>query len=176
MATSERPVPPRNTQAQPKVHGTIAENQKNHEPQLPENIASNPTKRQCKTSRRDSDIWNYFKHNEDKMNPRASCVYCEKSYAADRSRHGTKSLWNHLMYLCPNSPCREEDPKQKKLSLEPQDGQVSAKLKAVTFSVDDCRKALAKMVMVDEMAFRVVEGEGFKIFVKTVQPMFKVPS
>jgi hypothetical protein len=80
------------------------------------------------------------------------------------------------MYLCPNSPCIEEDPKQKKLSLVPQDGQVSSKLKPVTFSIEDCRKTLAKMVMVDEMPFRLVEGEGFKNFIKTVQPMFNVPS
>jgi Domain of unknown function (DUF4413) len=80
------------------------------------------------------------------------------------------------MHLCPNSPCIEEDPKQKKLSLEPQNGQVSSKLKAITFSIEDCRKALAKMVVVDEMPFRLVEGEGFKNFIKTVQPMFNVPS
>ncbi|KAJ1692607.1 hypothetical protein LUZ63_009305 [Rhynchospora breviuscula] len=137
------------------------------------NIARNPSKRQCKTSRKESEIWNYFEHNGDKKNPRAICAFCDKDYAADKSRHGTTTLWNHLYFLCPNSPCIEEDPKQKKLSLEPQDGQVSAKLKAVTFSVEDCRKALAKMVMVDEKPFRTVEGEGFRNFIKTVQPMFK---
>jgi hypothetical protein len=47
---------------------------------------------------------------------------------------------------------------KKKLSLEPQDGQVSANLKAVTFSIEDDRKALAKMVMVDEISFRLVVG------------------
>ncbi|KAJ1687900.1 hypothetical protein LUZ63_019290 [Rhynchospora breviuscula] len=146
-----------------------------HETQPPKNTASNLTRRQYKTSRKESDIWNYFEHNGDKKNPRATCVSCDKSYAADKSRHGTASLWNHLYYLCPNSPCREDDPKQKKLSFEPQDGQVSAKLRAVTFNAEDCRKALAKMVMVDEKPFRVV-GEGFRNFIKTLQPMFNVPS
>ncbi|KAJ3697371.1 hypothetical protein LUZ61_001076 [Rhynchospora tenuis] len=147
-----------------------------HEPQPLKNTASNPTKRKCKTSRKESDIWNYFVHNGEKKDPKATCVFCDKSYAADKSRHGTTSLWNHLLYLCPLSPCRVEDPKQKKLSFEPQDGEVSAKLRAVTFNMEDYRKALAKMVMVDEKPFRVVEGEGFRNFVKILQPMFNVPS
>ncbi|KAJ4748798.1 Zinc finger BED domain-containing protein RICESLEEPER 3 [Rhynchospora pubera] len=171
MATSGKQ--PENTSNHPVSTNTETQV---HETQPPKNTESNPAKRQYKTSRKESDIWNYFEHNGDKKNPRATCAFCDKSYAADKSRHDTTSLWNHLLHLCPLSPCIEEDPKQKKLSFEPQDGQVSAKLRAVTFNAEDCRKALAKMVMVDEKPFRIVEGEGFRNFIKTLQPMFNVPS
>ena len=37
-----------------------------------------------------------------------------------------------------------------------------------------CLKALAEMVIIDEMPFRSVEGEGFKRYSKVLQPRFEV--
>ncbi|KAM6557017.1 hypothetical protein CsatB_004036 [Cannabis sativa] len=48
--------------------------------------------------------------------------------------------------------------------------------KEVAFNKENCRKVLAKMVVLDEHAFKVVEGEGFKHLMKVVQPRFFVPS
>uniref|UniRef100_A0A803QDT8 Uncharacterized protein n=1 Tax=Cannabis sativa TaxID=3483 RepID=A0A803QDT8_CANSA len=48
--------------------------------------------------------------------------------------------------------------------------------KKVAFNKENCRNALAKMVVLDEHAFKVVEGEGFKHLMKVVQPRFVVPS
>ncbi|KAG2562136.1 hypothetical protein PVAP13_8KG120301 [Panicum virgatum] len=39
-----------------------------------------------------------------------------------------------------------------------------------------CLKALAEMVIIVEMPFRSVEGEGFKRYSKVLQPRFEVPS
>jgi hypothetical protein len=36
--------------------------------------------------------------------------------------------------------------------------------------------ALAKMVIIDELPFKYVENEGFKMFMSEAQPRFKVPS
>ncbi|XP_060972568.1 zinc finger BED domain-containing protein DAYSLEEPER-like [Cannabis sativa] len=47
--------------------------------------------------------------------------------------------------------------------------------KEVAFNKENCRKVLAKMVVLDEHAFKVVEGEGFKHLMKVVQPRFFVP-
>ncbi|KAL4378159.1 hypothetical protein GQ457_02G042620 [Hibiscus cannabinus] len=44
------------------------------------------------------------------------------------------------------------------------------------FDHDACRKALAKMVIVDELAFKFVEREGFLEFCQVMQPKFVVPS
>ena len=47
---------------------------------------------------------------------------------------------------------------------------------AMTFNKVRCRNALAKFVVKDEQAFRVVEGAGFKEFINELQPKFHVPS
>ncbi|KAF7136576.1 hypothetical protein RHSIM_Rhsim08G0156300 [Rhododendron simsii] len=45
----------------------------------------------------------------------------------------------------------------------------------MTFSADACKRALAKMIIIDELPFSFVEGEGFKQFIEVVQPMWKPP-
>ncbi|KAM3305828.1 zinc finger BED domain-containing protein RICESLEEPER 2-like [Capsicum chacoense] len=44
------------------------------------------------------------------------------------------------------------------------------------FEQEQCRRALCRMVIVDELPFRFVEKEGFRNFMKVVQPHFKIPS
>jgi hypothetical protein len=44
------------------------------------------------------------------------------------------------------------------------------------YNVQKIREALAKMVIVDELPFKFVEGEGFHDFMKTVESRFKIPS
>jgi hypothetical protein len=44
------------------------------------------------------------------------------------------------------------------------------------YSYDACRRSLVEMIIIDEMAFRVVEGEGFIKYSNTLQPKFEVPS
>lgn len=47
---------------------------------------------------------------------------------------------------------------------------------AVGFSKEACRDALAKMVILDELPFRFVEGEGFCNFCGVDVPKFDLPS
>ena len=44
------------------------------------------------------------------------------------------------------------------------------------FDQDAIRHALYNMVIVDELSFKFVEGEGFKNFMFVVYPRFKIPS
>jgi len=46
-------------------------------------------------------------------------------------------------------------------------------LKLVDFSQDSTRLALAKMIIIDELPFKHVENEGFKMFMGEAQPNFK---
>ena len=41
---------------------------------------------------------------------------------------------------------------------------------STTFSVETSRKALAEMIIIDELPFRCVEEYGFKKYVTTLQP------
>ncbi|KAF7139229.1 hypothetical protein RHSIM_Rhsim07G0226600 [Rhododendron simsii] len=45
----------------------------------------------------------------------------------------------------------------------------------MTFSAEACKRALAKMIIIDELPFSFVEGEGFKHFIEVVQPMWNPP-
>lgn len=49
-------------------------------------------------------------------------------------------------------------------------------LKAHEYNYDDCRKALCKYVILDELSFRAIEGEGFRLYSNTLEPRFVVPS
>jgi len=74
------------------------------------------------------------------------------------------------------------DKKQKVLVLEPKiendelgDQNVGTH-KAIGYNYDECRQALAKMVIIDELPFNFMEGQGFKLFARTIQPRFHIPS
>ncbi|XP_054806276.1 zinc finger BED domain-containing protein RICESLEEPER 2-like [Prosopis cineraria] len=49
-------------------------------------------------------------------------------------------------------------------------------LKGVTFDLNSCRQALARMIIVDELPFKFVENEGFQYFMSIAQPLFPLPS
>jgi hypothetical protein len=89
-------------------------------------------------------------------------------------------MWSHLKV------CKKflfvVDKKQKILVLEPkkvggesEDRSVGT-LKIIGYDYDECRQALVKMVIIDELPFNFVEGKGFRLFSRTVQPRFDIPS
>ncbi|KAK1369815.1 hypothetical protein POM88_035907 [Heracleum sosnowskyi] len=121
---------------------------------------------------RTSDVWEHFTKVKggDPNNPRCNCNYCGADYACHSTRVGTSSLWVHFR------KCKKRvDKKQKVLSFKKETGGGS-NLLAVTFNKVRCRTALAKFVVKDEQAFRVVEGDGFKELLQELQPKFVVPS
>ncbi|KAL6641719.1 hypothetical protein ACP70R_019900 [Stipagrostis hirtigluma subsp. patula] len=119
-----------------------------------------------RSSRVSSDVWNHFTPQESEEGPIAVCNYCHQVYICNRATHGTSTLRNHLMNLCKLSPFWDPE-KRRKLAFGSEEKQ---------FSIEDCRTALAKMIIQDEMPFSVVEGEGFKNYSNTLEPRFEVPS
>ncbi|KAF7815256.1 zinc finger BED domain-containing protein RICESLEEPER 2-like [Senna tora] len=57
-----------------------------------------------------------------------------------------------------------------------EDGDPVGKLKIDTFDQHECRMTLAQMIIVDELPFRFVENEGFRLYSNKLQPKFVVPS
>jgi hypothetical protein len=49
-------------------------------------------------------------------------------------------------------------------------------IKAVGYNYEECRKALEKIIILDELPFNFIENQGFKSFCKVMQPRFDVPS
>ncbi|KAF7822187.1 zinc finger BED domain-containing protein RICESLEEPER 2-like [Senna tora] len=79
----------------------------------------------------------------------------------------------------PKNPDRQVDKKQKTLTYEKkpeEDGDPVGKLKIDTFDQHECRMALAQMIIVDELPFRFVENEGFRLYSNKLQLKFVVPS
>ncbi|KAI8559435.1 hypothetical protein RHMOL_Rhmol04G0173600 [Rhododendron molle] len=131
-------------------------------------LAPKPKKEAGKRYR--SPYWDHFNDiKEGGVTKWAECKYCNKRYAAESKKHGVSNLKAHLP-VCPLYPNRDQDGQQN-LSFRPTDG---GGVDVVThaFSFDDCKRALAEMVIIDELPFRFVEGIGFRKFCKVMQPKF----
>ncbi|XP_075652751.1 zinc finger BED domain-containing protein RICESLEEPER 1-like [Castanea sativa] len=101
------------------------------------------------------------------------CNYYKKSYHADSKSCGTSNLLVHVT-ICPKNLNRE-DKGQKTLAFEPKnDRDEGFKLVSITFFVEASRKALAEMIVIDELPFRCVAGYGFKKYVTTLQPKLRL--
>jgi len=124
--------------------------------------------------RKKSQIWDHFtKLDGDPTTPRAECNYYENDYACHTTINGTSNMWSHLK-VCKKFPF-VVDKKQKNLVLEPnkvggESGDQSVgTLKTIGYDYDECRKALVKMVIINELPFNFVEGKRFKLFSRTLQ-------
>ena len=47
-------------------------------------------------------------------------------------------------------------------------------LKVIGYNYDECKQALAKMVIIDESPFNFVKGQGSKLFFRAMQPRFDI--
>lgn len=89
---------------------------------------------------------------------RARCNYCGKEYFSDSSQNGTSTLLKHIR-ACKKLPLSGES-KQTQLSLHSVGGNDGI-LKNWRFDQKTSRYKLAFMVIIDELPFIFVEGEGF---------------
>ncbi|XP_054821797.1 zinc finger BED domain-containing protein RICESLEEPER 2-like [Prosopis cineraria] len=135
-----------------------------------------------KPTRPESWVWSHFTLMEgcDPEFPRATCNWCGFDYACHKKRNGTSNMATHLEERCKKFGVRDTDPKQPKLSFQPkkkEEGEgCGTSLKGVTFDLNSCRQALARMIIVDELPFKFVENEGFQYFMSIAQPLFPLPS
>ena len=136
--------------------------------------SAEPKKRKAIETR--SIVWDHFDKvlDNDANLIRGKCKYCGKSYAAQSKRHGTSSLNGH-MKSCLSNPHAKET-RQTYLAFQSSKSNSEFLLTNWVFNQENVRKALAKMVIIDELPFKFVEGRGFKGFVEESCPMFKIPS
>ncbi|KAG6730214.1 hypothetical protein I3842_01G069000 [Carya illinoinensis] len=133
-----------------------------------------------------SIVWNHFTKVEDSPvdDAKAKCNYCGKMYACHSKRNETSTMQNHLP-LCPKNPHKREssDKYQKTLTSEAtpeeevgeSDSSMVRNLITHKYSEEAVRSAIVEMVIIDELPFRIVEGQGFKKMVRLLEPQFKVP-
>uniref|UniRef100_A0A9I9EIR0 HAT C-terminal dimerisation domain-containing protein n=1 Tax=Cucumis melo TaxID=3656 RepID=A0A9I9EIR0_CUCME len=56
------------------------------------------------------------------------------------------------------------------------EGDSESNLMTASFTQENCRKMLARMVILDELPFKFVESEGFHQFCRALNPKFVIPS
>lgn len=81
------------------------------------------------------------------------------------NKNGSSSLWHHAN-LCIKNPNRKAKKDQSLITSEKKKEGTWGTLKAHTFNFEECKKALAEMVIIDEYHFRMVEGQAFIKYTK----------
>ncbi|RYR59551.1 hypothetical protein Ahy_A05g025450 [Arachis hypogaea] len=173
---SLRPLSPRSDQ---NNEGTRSKRRRGKANDADESPNSGQSKKQGtgntkKPVRPRSWIWEHFKKDDSGPKPRAICKWCGASYATDSHKNGTSNLKSHLLSQCRKFPKDSLDPTQKilvmqQLKKEERNGLANC-LTAVSFDPDLCRQALARMIIIDELPFRFVEGDRFHYFMSVLQP------
>ncbi|OMO58912.1 putative Zinc finger, BED-type [Corchorus capsularis] len=122
-----------------------------------------------------SSVWEHFTQIGGGEN-RSSCNYCKHELKAG-GRSGTTSMRNHLA-SCPKENSQdivECLKKQKQLSLTTNnDGKV--RFGNFTFDQEVSRKELASSIIMHEYPLSMVDHIGFRKFVSSLQPLFKMVS
>nr|KAJ0198872.1 hypothetical protein LSAT_V11C600301960 [Lactuca sativa] len=125
-----------------------------------------------KMGRLKSKVWKEFeRYKDEKGVQRCKCKHCGGgNYKCESGGYGTKNLGYHLtkckVYLAKLSGG------QTQLAFQYGD---ENKLPTWKFDQNESQKALAHMLVVDELPFSFVEGAGFRYYNSVTQPLFKVP-
>ncbi|XP_019198425.1 PREDICTED: zinc finger BED domain-containing protein RICESLEEPER 2-like [Ipomoea nil] len=130
-----------------------------------------------------SIVWEHFekiKDPETKKVIKGKCLYCAKEYLCETKKHGTSSLKNHMV-SCLKNP-HSKDTRQSLLTfntLSTSKGGTEAPVGVLgtwVFNQDAIRRALCEMIIIDELPFRFVGGQGFKRFILVACLRFLIPS
>ncbi|KAH0636460.1 hypothetical protein KY289_036375 [Solanum tuberosum] len=121
--------------------------------------------------------WKHFdKFTDESGAKKAKCKYCAKPYASSTSSNGTSSMNTH-MRTCPKFPRDTVDKGQNLINFLPSSmGAKEGVISTWKFDQAQSRRALTKMIIVDELPFSFVEKEGFKNFMRVTVPQFHIPS
>ncbi|KAK9689969.1 hypothetical protein RND81_09G095000 [Saponaria officinalis] len=118
-----------------------------------------------KGTKRTSAVWADFVLNKNKQDLKAKCIHCGHIYSA-KTKGGTGHLLRH-QEIC---PARNVDERQPSIS---QFIQKSNPL-PFTYSYDDDRLSMSRMVVQTEQSFLYVEGRPFNRYKSSVQPEHKI--
>ncbi|KAD3337442.1 hypothetical protein E3N88_32962 [Mikania micrantha] len=162
------------------IHDLSSDDNQQPEKRKSEAVKKETQKKKAKTSylkkKGRSTVWDDFdKFTDDEGEIKARCKHCSKVLAADPSRNGTSALKRHII-SCEKHPEKLKD--QTNIFIRKNDdvGGTSGEVKTWKFCAKSSRKTIAEMITLDELPFTTLEHEGFKKFIETICPNFKVPS
>ncbi|XP_047314009.1 zinc finger BED domain-containing protein RICESLEEPER 3-like [Impatiens glandulifera] len=121
-----------------------------------------------------SNVWNDFQKENINGKVKAICNHCKKQLIGD-SKNDTKHLWAHLR-TCPKLKMKDiNQMNQKYLKAEKGEDGIT-KIVNMTFDQDVSRKKLARMIIRHDYPLSIVDHEGFRDFVNSIQPLFTMIS
>ena len=112
------------------------------------------TSKKRKTMEPRANCWKHFeKFTDENGASKSKCKYCAKTYAASTSSNGTSSMNTHLR-TCPKFPRDTVDKGQNLINFLPSSlGAKEGVISTRKFDQAQSRKALAKMIIVQELPF-----------------------
>ncbi|KAK5793858.1 hypothetical protein PVK06_035023 [Gossypium arboreum] len=120
--------------------------------------------------------WNHFtKFMTKEGKKRARCNTCDVTYTMETTSGSTTNLNNHLKACLKIPRGNTSNLKQLELTFV-KVSQETMDLSTWVFDKDAVRKALVRMIIMNELPFKIVEGEGFKYFLSIACPRFSLPS
>ncbi|KAK8676137.1 hypothetical protein V6N13_034191 [Hibiscus sabdariffa] len=123
--------------------------------------------------------WNHFsKFVTEGGENRARCIHCDNTYSME-IEGSTTNLNNHLKTCLKEPQGNIVDLKQSELAFAKTTSDPESETTTLStwkFDANAIRKALIHMIIVDELPFRIVDGEGFKVFLSIACPRYHLPS
>ncbi|KAK5819605.1 hypothetical protein PVK06_024621 [Gossypium arboreum] len=123
-----------------------------------------------------ASCWNHFtKFVTKEGEKRARSNTCDVTYTMESTSGSTTNLNSHLKTCLKRPQGNTFNLKQSELAFV-KVSQETTDLSTWVFDKDAIRKALVRMIIVDELPFKIVEGKGFKYFLSIACPRFSLPS
>jgi len=131
----------------------------------------------AKINEQTSTVWEYFTKLESSEpdDYKSQCNYCKMEFNCHPRSHGTSSMLQHIRKSYKKYTGRF-DKTQSKLSFEAKREEQAAVGEGSSGNLMIAKFNASKIMAVDELPFRFMEGEGFQDFMKTVEPRFSIPS
>ena len=117
-----------------------------------------------------SAVWSEFTRVQVNGVDKAKCMWCLKQLSGD-TKNGTKHLHSHLKVCIYRK--RDGEKVQSNLRFGSSEGGKVA-LGNYVFDQEVARKALYTMIILHEYPLSIVEHHGFRKFVSSLQPLFKM--
>ena len=130
------------------------------------------TSRKRKTT---SDVWERFTRKKVNGKFKAQCHHCSKLYLGDSSQ-GTTHLRNHLAKCLQLKFKNIRNMRQQVLIRQQNKVDGTMSLNAYQFDQNIVRNNLARMIILHEYPLSIVDHNGFREFVKSLQRLFKLIS
>lgn len=120
-----------------------------------------------------SIMWNHYKRIEVDGVYKAVCHYCSKSLGGE-TKNGTKHLHDHFK-RCPKRKYKDiVDMRQQVLVNQQNKADEKMSLTPYHFDQEVSKRELAIMITLHEYPLSIVEHFGFRRFVASLQPLFKM--